>query len=120
MCVILLLFHSTGGHCRLRLRGRTERGSGRVGRLGFEFFIGVSRRFGAPLSVVLKLIRLFQGNGIDRRREPHCFSLVGGGTSGLLALVGRLLAFERVRLSRLGTGGVSLGAFLKKMVNERS
>lgn len=72
-------------------------GRGRACRTGVGFFAGVTRRVGAPLSLVAKPLRVVVTAGSNGVRARGCLSIVGQGASHLLVLVGRLLSFEGVR-----------------------
>lgn len=84
---------STGG----RLRHSVRSGVGVSGVQG-RFLSGMSRRLGAPVTLVRNCTRnLGRGVSSSPRDERFCYSIVVSRTSGVGGLMGGLLALGRLR-----------------------
>lgn len=100
--------HFGGSRCVLRASLRVRQGRGRtvrrLGRTGLRFFSGVSRRFEAPLALVVSRVRLLLRD--DSLSPSMCGGLLGmcGGACRVQGLVDRLLSFHGLRRKRVGLG----------------
>lgn len=80
----------------------TGRGTRRSGELGATFLTGVDRRVHAPLGTVIKFSDILIDSSSSPTRGRRCYSVVRGGSSLLLRLVGSVLSVSHVRSKEVG------------------
>lgn len=79
---------------------RSVRGGRRVSRVEGRFLSGISRRLGAPLTLVRKCTRkLGRYVGSSTRDHSFCYSIVVSRSRGVGRVMGRLLALGRLRFN---------------------